>query len=103
MSLPILPASSPSTVPAKVYDRVWIEDITIKGADPNGEISGAVKLRKYGMFDGVAELDPNYEKWITIPNMLEVSATDTDLATAMTSLVSYITKLGQAEDIISSS
>ena len=34
---------------------------TIKGADPNGEISGAVRLRKYGMFDGVAELDPNYE------------------------------------------
>ena len=102
MSLPILPASSPSTVPAKVYDRIWIEDITIKGADPNGEISGAVKLRKYGMFDEVAELDPDYEKWITIPNMLEVSATDTDLATAMTSLVSYITKLGQAEDIISS-
>jgi hypothetical protein len=102
MSLPILSAASPTSIPAKVYDRIWIEDITIKGADPNGEISGAVKLRKYGMFDGVAELDPNYEKWITIPNMLEVSATDTDLAAAMGSLIAYVNKLGQENDIISS-
>ena len=102
MSLPILPASSPTTIPEKVYDRVWVEEIVIKGPDPNGEVSGEVKLHKYGMFDGVAELEPNGGQWIRVNNMLEESQTDADLAAAMASLISYVTKLGQAEDIISS-
>ena len=70
MSLPVLPAASPTTIPAKVYDRVWVEEIAIKGPDPNGEISGEVKLHKYGMFDGVAELEPDGGQWIRIENML---------------------------------
>ncbi len=102
MSLPILSAASPTTIPAKAYDKIWIEDIVIHGPDPNGEVSGAVKLRKYGMFDGVAELDSNYEKWITVPNMLAASDTDADLAAAMGSLIAYVNKLGQQNDIISS-
>ena len=102
MSLPILSASSPTTIPEKVYDRVWVEEIVIKGPDPNGEVSGEVKLHKYGMFDGVAELEPNGGQWIRVNNMLEESQTDADLAAAMTSLIAYVTKLGQAEDIISS-
>lgn len=102
MSLPILSASSPTTIPEKVYDRVWVEEIVIKGPDPNGEVSGEVKLHKYGMFDGVAELEPNGGQWIRVNNMLEESQTDADLAAAMTSLIAYVTKLGQAQDIISS-
>ena len=102
MSLPVLPAASPTTIPEKVYDRVWVEEIVIKGPDPNGEVSGEVKLHKYGMFDGVAELEPNGGQWIRVNNMLEESQTDADLAAAMTSLIAYVTKLGQAQDIISS-
>ena len=102
MSLPILPASSPTTIPAKVYDRVWVEEIVIKGPDPNGEVIGEVKLHKYGMFDGLAELEPNGGQWIRIENMLEESTTDADLAAAMGSLIAYVNKLGQQNDIISS-
>jgi hypothetical protein len=83
MSLPILSAASPTTVPEKVYDRVWVEEIVIKGPDPNGEVSGEVKLHKYGMFDGLAELEPDGGQWIRIENMLAESDTDADLAVAM--------------------
>jgi len=101
MSLPILSAASPTTIPAKVYDRVWVEEIVIKGPDPNGEVIGEVKLHKYGMFDGLAELEPDGGQWIRIENMLEESETDTDLAAAMGSLIAYVNKLGQQNDIIS--
>lgn len=101
MSLPILSAASPTTIPAKVYDRVWVEEIVIKGPDPNGEVTGEVKLHKYGMFDGLAELEPDGGQWIRIENMLEESETDTDLAAAMGSLIAYVNKLGQQNDIIS--
>ena len=102
MSLPILSAASPTTIPAKVYDRVWVEEIVIKGPDPNGEVTGEVKLHKYGMFDGLAELEPDGGQWIRIENMLEESETDADLAAAMGSLIAYVNKLGQENDIISS-
>ena len=102
MSLPILSAASPTTIPEKVYDRVWVEEIVIKGPDPNGEVIGEVKLHKYGMFDGLAELEPDGGQWIRIDNMLEESATDADLAAAMGSLIAYVNKLGQQNDIISS-
>ena len=102
MSLPILSAASPTTVPEKVYDRVWVEEIVIKGPDPNGEVSGEVKLHKYGMFDGLAELEPDGGQWIRIENMLAESDTDADLAAAMGSLIAYVNKLGQQNDIISS-
>ena len=102
MSLPVLPAASPTTIPAKVYDRVWVEEIVIKGPDPNGEVIGEVKLHKYGMFDGLAELEPDGGQWIRIDNMLEESAKDADLAAAMGSLIAYVNKLGQQNDIISS-
>ena len=47
--LPILDAVNPEVIPAKTYDRVWIEEVIIRGPDPNSDISGEVKLRKYGM------------------------------------------------------
>ena len=28
--LPVLPAANPTVIPAKTYDRVWIEEIVIK-------------------------------------------------------------------------
>ncbi len=101
MSLPILSAALPTTIPAKVYDRVWVEKIVIQGPDPNGEVFGELKLHKYGMFDGVAELEPNEGEWIRIDNMLEKSTSDPELASAMSSLIGYVMKLGKQKNIIS--
>ncbi len=102
MSLPILNANNPSVIPAKTYDRIWIEEVNIKGPDPNGEICGAVKLHRYGMFDGVAELDPDGGEWIVVENMIQKSQEDQDLNNAMTSLIAYVAKVGVQENIISS-
>lgn len=99
--LPILNAKAPTVIPEKTYDRVWVEEICIKAPDPNGEVIGEVKMHKYGMFDDVAELDPQGGQWIRIDNMLEVAAEDADLQTAFGALLGYVAKLGVENDVIS--
>ena len=99
--LPILNAKEPTVIPEKTYNRVWVEEVAIKAPDPNGEVIGEVKMHKYGMFDGVAELEPNGGEWIRIDNMLEKSTSDPELASAMSSLISYVMKLGKQKNIIS--
>lgn len=98
--LPILNAADPITIPAKTYDRIWIEEIIISAPDPNGDADGRIRLRKYGVFDGVAELDPNGGQWISVENMLSKSVEDTDLQNAINSLITYIAKIGQDRSII---
>jgi len=98
--LPILNAVEPTVIPAKTYDRVWIEEIVIRAPDPNGDAMGEVKLHKYGVFDGVAQLEPNGGQWIRVDNMLEKAGSDTDLQTAMAALISYVAKLGAENNLI---
>lgn len=100
-NLPILTATNPETIPAKTYDRVWIEEIIIRAPDPNGDILGEVKLRKYGMFDGVAEFEPRNGQWIRVENILEQSNSNETLQTAMSALITYVTQLAVSNDIVS--
>lgn len=102
MSLPILNAVDPTVIPAKTYDRIWVEEIVIRAPDPNGDVIGEVKLHKYGMFDGIAELEPGNGQWIRVDNMLAKSAEDIDLHTAITSLLAYVAKIGAENNIIDS-
>ncbi len=99
--LPVLNASNPTEIPAKVYDRVWIEEVIIRARDPNGDFGGEVKLHKYGMFDGKAELDPKGGKWIFVEEILAKSEEDADLQAAMNALITYVTKLGVENDVVS--
>lgn len=98
--LPILNAAEPTEIPAKVYDRVWVQEVIIRAPDPNEDILGEVKLHKYGMFDGKAELDPSGGKWIRVDNMLEKSDTDPDLQAAMGSIIAYVAKLGVENNMV---
>lgn len=99
--LPILNAADPTTIPAKTYDRVWVEEIIIRAPDPNGDVNGEVKLHKYGIFDNVAELDPNGGQWIRVDDMLSKSTEDSDLQAAIAALLSYVSKLGVENGVIS--
>lgn len=99
--LPVLNASNPTEIPAKVYDRVWIEEVIIRARDPNGDFGGEVKLHKYGMFDGKAELAPGNGKWIFVEEILKKSDEDSDLQAAMNALIAYVAKLGVENDVVS--
>lgn len=101
IDLPILNAVMPTVIPAKTYDRVWVEEIIIRAPDPNDDVNGEVKLHKYGIVDGVAELDPNGGQWVRVDNMLAKSTEDTDLQNAISSLLNYVAKVGIENNIIS--
>ena len=110
--LPIFPANEAETIPAKVYDKVWVKEIVIKAPDPNGEVQGEVKLTKYGMFDsgevnesGVpiqkAEMwEESKDIWLRVDNMLTTADTDADLDTALQALLGYVYKLGVMNGVI---
>lgn len=99
--LPILTATNPETIPAKTYDRVWIEEVVIRAPDPNGDFLGEVKLRKYGMFDGIAEFEPGNGQWIRVENILEQSNSNETLQTAMNALITYVAQLAVENSIVS--
>lgn len=98
--LPILNAVDPIIVPEKIYDKVWVEEIIIKCPDPNKDIIGEVKLHKYGMFNGLAELEPGNGQWIRVENMLEKAAFDQDLQSAISTLLLYVSKIGIENNVI---
>lgn len=100
INLPILNAVDPTVIPAKTYDRVWVEEIIIRAPDPNGDVNGEVKLHKYGIVDDVAEFDPNGGQWVRVDNMLAKSTEDTDLQNAISSLLNYVAKIGVENNII---
>lgn len=111
-SLPIFPASESTTIPAKVYDRIWVKEIVIKAPDPNGEVSGEVKLTKYGMIPTgeqdengnntfIAEMwDSSNDIWLTVDNMLETSEMDEDMGMALQALLAYVYKLGVVNGVV---
>ena len=48
--LPILDAAEPTVIPAKTYDRVWIEEVIIKAPDPNIFSRKIANIRSYVFF-----------------------------------------------------
>lgn len=99
--LPIFNATDPKIIPAKVYDKIWIEEIVIRAPDPNGDVYGEVKLSKYGIFEGVAELSPEGGQWVRVENMLSKADSDNDLQVAISALLAYVGKVGVENNIIS--
>lgn len=100
MAIPTLTAATPLTVPAKVYDKIWVEEVVISAPDPNGDASARVRLRKFTVVAGVAEFEPNPGEWLQIDNLLTNAQTDADLAQVVSSLMSYIAKVGVAQGVI---
>lgn len=99
MPVPVLVAASPTTVPAKTFDKIWVEQILISAPDPNGDAFARVTVRPFGVFDGVAELSPE-TVFLDVPGILSESATDADLDAAITSLMAFVRKIGVAQGVV---
>jgi hypothetical protein len=100
MTPPLLIAASPLTVPARNYDRVWIEAIEITAPSPSGDATARVRLRRFDVDEaGVVHTEPDSQK-LEVENLLAASQADPDLAAAVGSLMSYIAKIGVAQGVI---
>lgn len=95
MSIPVLSAADPVTIPAKVYDKVWVEEVVISAPDPNGEVTARVRLRRFAVTDNVAQLEPDQGIWIEITDVLSGAAADPELAAVVQSIMAYVAKVGR--------
>lgn len=100
--IPNLIAKEPSIIPEKTFDKLWVEEIIISAPNPNEDANAMVKLKKFGVFDGVAEFMPTDNGIrLDIENLLAKSAEDQELASIVYSLLLYIKKYGIQKNIIS--
>ena len=100
MAIPVLNAAEPITVPSKTFNRIWVETVVISAPDPNGDAEARVKLRRFSVTNGVAELEPSEGEWVSVPDVLNTAETDADLALVVNALMAYVAKVGRANDII---
>jgi hypothetical protein len=100
MAIPVLNSAHPVTVPSKTYDRIWVEEVVISAPDPNGDAEARVKLRRFSVAAGVAELEASPGEWVSVPDILNAAETDADLALVVNALMAYVAKVGRANDII---
>jgi len=100
MPIETLNAATPVTVPSKTYDKVWVEELVIRGYDPNGDVTADARLRYFGEFDGVREFAPEVVR-ISAGNLLTNPENDPDLDAAVTALMAYVAKLAAAQGVIS--
>lgn len=99
--LPNIQPSQPVVIPAKVYDKFWVEEVIISAPNVNGDATGRVLLKKFGVFDGLAEMMPGDNgTWITIENLLSKTESDNDLANIVQSLLLYIQKVGIEQGVV---
>lgn len=99
MPVETLTAASPVTVPAKTYDKVWIEEIVIAAPDPNGDASARVRMRLFTEVEGKKELLDKVH-FVQADGLLSNAAADADLDAAVTHLMAYVGKVAVQEGIV---
>jgi hypothetical protein len=100
MSLPILSASNPTTVPAVVYDKWWVQRIDISAPNPNGDAYAQVTLVKFATGPDGNAITSNEVVFMNVDNLLSNAATDPELGGIIIGLMNYIMKVGQNQGII---
>jgi hypothetical protein len=100
MSIPVLSAADPVTIPATVYDKVWVEEVVISAPDPNGEVTARVRLRRFAAVEGRAELEPAAGQWLEVTDVLTNANIDPDLGNVVSALMLYVAKLGREHGVV---
>ena len=99
MPIETLTAAEPITVPAKTFDKIWVEEINIYAPDPNGDAQASARLRHFSDEGESREFSPKVS-FVNANAILSGAANDPDLDAAITSLMKYIAKLGTQQGVI---
>jgi len=100
MSIPVLTSAHPVTIPSKVYDKVWIEEVVISAPDPNADALARVRYRRFAVVDGVAELEPAPSQWLEVQDVLATATSDPDLDAVVSRLMTYIERIGREQGVV---
>jgi hypothetical protein len=105
MTTPVIPASSPTNVPAQgamTYGNWWISQFMVQAQNPNNPVRVTAILRKYGTLpDGSLEFSPtDAPVTLTIPDLFAAAATNTDMASAIDALIAQVQALGTSQNVL---
>ena len=93
MPVPTLNAKDPSSKPALVYDKLWVEEINIWAPNPNGDANGRVRLRKFAEDEDGNKVLADAVEVIHVNGLMAREGQDPDLDALLQHLMAYIAKL----------
>jgi hypothetical protein len=94
-------SADPLVVPARRYDRVWVELIEISAPSPSGDATASIRLRRFAVDDdGTVHVEPDSQR-ITVANLLATADEDADLAAAVAAIMQYVAKVGVQQGVVS--
>jgi hypothetical protein len=100
MNIPLLMAAAPLVIPARNYDRIWIEAVEISAPRPDGDAVARVRLRRFAVDEsGVVHTEPDSQK-LEIADILSKATTDPTLAAAIEAIMAYIAQAGAEQGVI---
>lgn len=101
MDFPVLLAAEPTLIPERLYDRVWVESVSIVAIPGSTTISATIAFRKYRVNEaGGVEVHGDVIT-TNIQDVAQAAAGDPDLAGIVEGLTAYIRKAGIAAGVVS--
>jgi hypothetical protein len=99
MSVPTLFAAEPLTI-AATFDKVWVSEIIIAADDPAIDATARVKLRRFRTVADAVDFSPEPPIWLEVNDLLATSATDPQLASVVSGLMSYVARIGIEQGVV---
>ena len=101
MDFPVLLAAEPTLIPERIYDRIWVESVSIVAIPGSPTISATIAFRKYRLNES-GQVDAHADVLTTsIADVVQASASDPDLADIVARLTAYVRKAGTAAGVVS--
>jgi hypothetical protein len=97
VELPELIASEPTSRPAVVYDRYWLQTLVMRAPAPGQTADAIVTLAAYSSADGSLSGETVN---LTVSDLFAKAAGDQQLADAMVSLMQAVQKIAAADGLV---
>jgi hypothetical protein len=97
IELPELIATEPTSRPAVVYDRYWVQTLVVRAPAPNQPADATVILAAYSSADGSLSGETVN---LTVSDLFTRAAGDQKLAEAMVSLMQAVQQIAAADGLV---
>lgn len=85
--------SNAAVVPAKVFDKLWVQEITISAPSPTNDAAARVKFKKFASTEAGPELSSEPPIFLDINTLFSRAETDAELAAIIKQLMAYVRKV----------
>lgn len=98
-SLPVMHSAKPLSVPAAVYDKLWVKELIVSCPTIGGDAEARVFLQRFRTVGDGAEEAPEAPTVMTVPGILSAASSDPDMAEAVAAIMRYVLKEAASQGI----